>query len=533
MNNFRVFYGNQRIEFKDDLTIISGNNGTGKTSIIEAINWCLYEISRSSILNFKAAGEDGEKTVSVICKFEDEMDIVLIERKVLFDDNNNLKSHEFNVILNDVIIANPNYFIDNTFSKQLSDLSKNSLEDNISSLKYIVAKEYGVEDLQTVKSHLNIVMKGYLKDFAKLNPRHELDSIKSLEQKLGIVSNSLEDTNMKIKEVEKLINMENITLHDLPDVKPFMIEKDMLKNKRNEVSDEIKYHEDNLTSLLIENVPLSMVYSKISSDESIDFNEIESLLYKHFPTSDLHIKESSTNEIKDSFEKIRILKDESNKISFKINEINSKLDMYPNQHYDKLQNLIKTRYELQHKKDNLSVEKKYLTDGLKKLSSEMILYKELPDINGIIDFLEKVMFSIEKLISEIDESAQKDLSNSISKYFLDNSFTDYDEIIIDDYNISFLKSGFKINSFDLSNAERELLGLSLILSIHDSDNNTPLILDTPFMLLDTKNRELMINMLKEVNVQKILLLNSYEATNLSNDYKLESENGGVVILHGE
>ena len=53
------------------------------------------------------------------------------------------------------------------------------------------------------------------------------------------------------------------------------------------------------------------------------------------------------------------------------------------------------------------------------------------------------------------------------------------------------------------------------------------------MLLDTKNRELMINMLKEVNVQKILLLNSYEATNLSNDYKLGSENGGVVILHGE
>lgn len=533
MNNFRVFYGNQRIEFNDDLTIISGDNSTGKTSIIEAINWCLYEISRSSILNFKAAGECDEKTVSVICKFEDEKDIVLIERKVLFDDNNNLKSHEFNVILNDVILANPNYFIDNTFSKQLSDLSKNSLDENISSLKYIVAKEYGVEDLQTVKSHLNVVMKGYLKDFAKLNPFHELDSIKSIEQKLNVVSNSLEDTNMKLKEVEKLIHIENTTLQDLPDVKSFMIEKDMLKDKLNGVSDEIKYREDNLTSLLIENVPLSMVYSKISSDESIDFNEIEMLLYKHFPTSDLRIKESCANEIKDSFEKIRILKEESNKISFQINEINSKLEMYDNTHYDKLQNLIKTRDKLQQEIYDLSVEKKHLTMGLKKLSSEMILYKELPDINGIIDFLEKVMFSIEKLISEIDESAQKDLSNSISKYFLDNSFTDYDEIIIDDYNISFLKLGFKINSFDLSNAERELLGLSLILSIHDSDNNTPLILDTPFMLLDTKNRELMINMLKEVNVQKILLLNSYEAPNLSNDYKLESENGGVVILHGE
>ena len=53
------------------------------------------------------------------------------------------------------------------------------------------------------------------------------------------------------------------------------------------------------------------------------------------------------------------------------------------------------------------------------------------------------------------------------------------------------------------------------------------------MLLDTENRALMINMLKKVDVQKILFLHTSEALNLSADYKLDVENGGRVILNGE
>jgi len=533
MDNFRVFYGTQRIELNDDLNIIVGANGTGKTSIIEAVNWCLYEISRSSILNFKVAEEGGEKSVSVKCEFEDEDDVILIKREVLFDEENNLKSMTFDIVLNDVVIAYPNHFIEDKFSRQLYDLTKTSLDENTNSLKYIVAKEYGIEDLQTVKAHLNNVMKSYLKDLSKVDPRINVNSISLIEEKLSDISNHLELTNAKINDVEKKIHDKNNIINALPDVKPFLIEKEMLKDKIDKVSKEIKYQENYLTSLLIDDVPLSMVYSKIISDESVDFNEIETLLYKYFPTSDLLIKETHINEIKGSFEKIRILNDEYDDLIFKINEIDSKLELYSDAPFDDVKKLTEIREKLIHEKYQLSNDKKHLMGELKKLSSMNVLHGELPDINGMIDFLEKAIFSIDKLISDINDSAQIDLRNSIRKYFSDNSFSDYDDLIIDDYEISLIKSGFKINSHDLSTAERELMGLSLVLSIYDLANNVPLILDTPFMLLDTENRALMINMLKKVDVQKILFLHTSEALNLSADYKLDVENGGGVILNGE
>lgn len=43
LNNFRLFYGNHKLQFKEnDFNVIVGNNATGKSSIIEAIKWCIY-----------------------------------------------------------------------------------------------------------------------------------------------------------------------------------------------------------------------------------------------------------------------------------------------------------------------------------------------------------------------------------------------------------------------------------------------------------------------------------------------------------
>jgi len=46
LENFRQYYGRQRIEFSKDskrhVTVIHGVNGSGKTSMFIALNWCLY-----------------------------------------------------------------------------------------------------------------------------------------------------------------------------------------------------------------------------------------------------------------------------------------------------------------------------------------------------------------------------------------------------------------------------------------------------------------------------------------------------------
>ena len=46
VKDFRRFYGDQEIKFSSDpkknFTIIHAENGTGKSNLLNAINWCLY-----------------------------------------------------------------------------------------------------------------------------------------------------------------------------------------------------------------------------------------------------------------------------------------------------------------------------------------------------------------------------------------------------------------------------------------------------------------------------------------------------------
>ena len=46
ITNFRPYYGTQRINFgyndDENLTVIIANNGSGKTSLVNALTWCLY-----------------------------------------------------------------------------------------------------------------------------------------------------------------------------------------------------------------------------------------------------------------------------------------------------------------------------------------------------------------------------------------------------------------------------------------------------------------------------------------------------------
>src|SRR5699024_8288769 len=45
LNNFKSYYGNQTFDFTDGLNIISGEVGTGKTSLYEAFQWILLDDS--------------------------------------------------------------------------------------------------------------------------------------------------------------------------------------------------------------------------------------------------------------------------------------------------------------------------------------------------------------------------------------------------------------------------------------------------------------------------------------------------------
>lgn len=81
LNNFRQFYGRQEIRFSTDaeknITLIHAENGVGKTALLNAIRWCLFEETTDNfrdpknLLNHEACDE-GEYHYSVEIEFEED-----------------------------------------------------------------------------------------------------------------------------------------------------------------------------------------------------------------------------------------------------------------------------------------------------------------------------------------------------------------------------------------------------------------------------------------------------------------------------
>ena len=78
LNNFRQFKGKQTLEFSTDteknVTVLLGDNTFGKTTILQAFNWCLYGVADfpkdsnpDFLLNMEAA-EEAARRLSPITK---------------------------------------------------------------------------------------------------------------------------------------------------------------------------------------------------------------------------------------------------------------------------------------------------------------------------------------------------------------------------------------------------------------------------------------------------------------------------------
>ena len=58
LNNYRQYYGKQKIEFssrEEGFTAILGENGHGKSNLLNAINWCFYKNEPHGKKNYDAS----------------------------------------------------------------------------------------------------------------------------------------------------------------------------------------------------------------------------------------------------------------------------------------------------------------------------------------------------------------------------------------------------------------------------------------------------------------------------------------------
>lgn len=92
MKNFRQFKGDQKLEFACDseknVTVLLGDNTFGKTTILQAFNWCLYDVAefpKDSNPDFLLNMEAAEEAAGVQQKLDVEVEIELEHRGVTYN----------------------------------------------------------------------------------------------------------------------------------------------------------------------------------------------------------------------------------------------------------------------------------------------------------------------------------------------------------------------------------------------------------------------------------------------------------------
>src|SRR5690606_15963617 len=95
IRNFRQYYGRQAIEFakdqKHNVTVIHGENGAGKTALLNALTWCLYGTINlphpEKLLNERTAAEMNEGELAdaaVILRFTEQNRSYAVRRQQTF-----------------------------------------------------------------------------------------------------------------------------------------------------------------------------------------------------------------------------------------------------------------------------------------------------------------------------------------------------------------------------------------------------------------------------------------------------------------
>ncbi|MDD3592712.1 MAG: AAA family ATPase [Sulfurovum sp.] len=269
--NFRQFYGNQTIYFsksrEKNITVIHGENGFGKTALLNAFRWCLYgNISLPEdhiLLNERADGEAHDKSrlmVSVELSFRDKeneynvfrsLDGQKIDGKAFMQGESKLMvsirdetgrtstpqngQNTIDQILPETMC--PYFFFD---GERIDNLSKKEGSKEIqSAIKNIM----GLEVLERAKYHLNDVRKHFMNELGS----DASEEIKILVKKKNIIEEKISeqlrrketnDENVKALNREKE-EIEN-KLREQEGAKELQAERDRLEKRKADIQKEIE-----------------------------------------------------------------------------------------------------------------------------------------------------------------------------------------------------------------------------------------------------------------------------------------------------
>lgn len=232
MENFRQFYGTNELVFSEDnqqnITIILGKNGNGKTGIFRAILFAMYAIKRLEqdpddaieLVNKTKIQENKDRpTIAMVeLAFEHQGEDYVIKRQLIHDPERNLQVYESEVILNhrgqsgdweqvepSEINHQMNKILDSSISEffffdaekmQILNNSKRKVKGNGTDIKRSIQRLLQIEDLETANQ---LIATAY-------NEVHKESQTQSNDEQLNRLINHLQELEESKEKANELIN---------------------------------------------------------------------------------------------------------------------------------------------------------------------------------------------------------------------------------------------------------------------------------------------------------------------------------------
>lgn len=245
INNFRQFYGKQAIDFAVDpecgVTLIHGENNGGKTALLNALRWCLYEettenlLDPKNLLNKHAEAQD-TNTFSVSIQLEHENRLLEVRR---IQEKNSASSNLHVYEIEDGCYAekaeeNPNTLINTFLPKEMSQYffyqgegtGTLSSQNDFSHIKDAIEKVLGLTVAKNTLRHLYSVKTSYQKDLKQYDTNSKIETflsnkdnlVASLEREKSLLTQKQAELELAEKEYEnqirKLTRFDKTTIED-------------------------------------------------------------------------------------------------------------------------------------------------------------------------------------------------------------------------------------------------------------------------------------------------------------------------------
>lgn len=306
INNFRPYYGNQRIEFgfneTQNLTVILADNGSGKTSLVNALTWCLYgkelhDVRDKSepLYNLKAAEEaDSEEQdeikVSVKIRFyyfDEDLNkkYFVVSREISFQkwvDNQWSAEYDSYVIVDEtgeepLDRDRAQYAIDNKIPINMfqyfffngATLSNyfNNNETELT-LRKSIKQISQVDLIDRMSKHLSTTLNAINKRYDKLRPKDQKNYNLLIENKISEkedLEDQISENHEKIDEALKLVIQftDKLKKVDSDHVKELTHRRDDLNKERSSLNDSIKKESREYDDLILELFPIAALFDEL------------------------------------------------------------------------------------------------------------------------------------------------------------------------------------------------------------------------------------------------------------------------------